>query len=82
MPGVAPSYSIRSIATLLILLSLVAFFIASWRHRHLHINRDLSGVAAIPSWVTILISSALIIAALIALIGIWSLGVPTSRIVD
>ena len=68
MPGVAPPYSIRTIASLLILISFAAFFIASWRH----INRNLSDVGAIPTWVTILISFALIVSALIAFVGIWS----------
>lgn len=74
MNGAAPRGGVRAIATILILVSALIFHIGMWRHRHLHIAHRAVDVSTIPVWLTVLLSSALIAASVIALIMVWKVG--------
>jgi len=71
MAGVAPAVAVRSIATLLILISMLFFILGMWRHRHLHVTHDLTNVPSLPVWLTVALSTALTAASGIGLAIIW-----------
>lgn len=66
-----PLWSILTIATILILFSGVAFFLAAWRYEHLHIRMTDLDVKMIPVSMIKLSSFVLITCSLIALVGLW-----------
>ena len=66
-----PLWMLLTITTILIGLSMLAFMQATWRYSHLHIRMADLEVQATPIWVVKLISLALIICALLALIGMY-----------
>ena len=65
-----PLGMLLAIAVLLILLSLVAFFQASWRYRHLHIRMADLDVDATPLWLVRTISILLSVCSGLALVGV------------
>lgn len=71
---VMPTWSIRSIAIILILFSAIAFCLAAWRYTHLGIKLSRTEVKAVPSIVTTVASLTLTLCSLIAFIGLWLTG--------
>jgi putative membrane protein len=65
------TWSLRSIAMILILFSAVAFFLAAWRYTHLGVKLSRTDVKAIPAVVTTGVSLVLAGCSLIALIDLW-----------
>lgn len=66
-----PLWMLLTIATILIGLSMLAFMHATWRYSHLHIKMTNLEMQATPIWMVRLISLALVICALLALIGMY-----------
>jgi putative membrane protein len=66
-----PLWGIHTIAVTLIVFSGVAFFLAAWRFRHFQVRRQDVDVEMIPLSLVRIVSLALTIAALVALIGLW-----------
>jgi putative membrane protein len=77
MAGVIPAWNIRIIAVILIVFSAVAFVSGAWRHGHLGIKLRRAGVRAIPTWFLAGASALLVIASVLALVGIWIVVPPT-----
>ncbi len=71
-----PLWGTHSIAAILILYSAVAFFLAAWRYKHLHVGMTHLNVRMIPVAVVKLSSFVLIGCSLIALIGLWYITPP------
>jgi putative membrane protein len=67
-----PLWGIHTIAVILIASSSVAFFLAAWRYRHLHVHLEDADVAMVPLAVVRAFSFFLALCALIALVGIWT----------
>ncbi len=65
-----PLWMLLTIATVLIALSIGAFFLASWRYNNLHFKMQELDVDATPRWVVRLISFSLVGCSLLALAGI------------
>jgi len=68
-----PVWGIHTIAVILIASSSVAFFLAAWRYRHLHVHLEDADVTMVPLVVVRALSFFLALCALIALVGIWHL---------
>ena len=68
-----PIWGIHIIAVTLISSSSVAFFLAAWRYRHLHVDLKNTEVTMVPLAVVRAFSFFLVLCALIALVGIWKL---------
>jgi len=68
-----PLWGIHTIAAILIASSSVAFFLAAWRYRHLHVRLKEADVTMVPLAVVRAFSFFLALCALIALVGIWHL---------
>ena len=71
-----PVWSTHSIATILILFSAAAFFLAAWRYEHLHVGMKHLDVKMIPVATVKLSSFVLISCSLIALISLWYIEPP------
>ncbi len=66
-----PLWSTHTIAAILILFSAIAFFLATWRYEHLHVEMAHLDVKMIPVAMVKLSSFVLIGCSFIALIGLW-----------
>lgn len=64
-----PLWMLLSIATILILLSIIAFLQATWRYNHLHMRMKGLDVDATPAWMVRAISFSLVACSVLALIG-------------
>jgi len=73
MVDAMPGWTIRSIAVLLIVYSMVAFGVAAWRYSHLGLKLSHIDVRANPSLVTTGGSIVLVVCSLLALAGLWLL---------
>lgn len=71
MVDAMPGWTIRSIAIILIVYSVIAFVIAAWRYGHLGLKLVHVDVKSIPSIVTTGTSVLLIVCSLLALAGLW-----------
>ena len=71
MTGLMPLWSILIIAAVLIGFSGVAFLLAAWRYRHLHIKVSHLEVDAVPLAMTRSLSLLLMCCSMIALAGLW-----------
>ncbi len=60
-----------TIASVLVLFSIAAFLLASWRYNNLHFRMQELDVAATPPWVVRAISFSLIGCSLLAMVAIW-----------
>lgn len=65
------TWSLRSIAMILILFSAVAFCLAAWRYTHLGVRLLHTDVRAIPAIVTTGVSLILLACSMISLIDLW-----------
>lgn len=65
------TWSLRSIAMILILFSAVAFCLAAWRYTHLGDRLLRTDVKAIPAILTTGVSLILVACSMIALIDLW-----------
>jgi len=74
MVDALPDWTIRSIAIILIIYSVIAFIIAAWRYSHLGLKLVHIDVKSIPTVVMTGASVLLICCSLLALVGIWLLG--------
>jgi len=70
-----PYWLLMPIAILLILFSAVAFLLAAWRYRHLHLRMVHLDVDTIPLWIIMSISTLLAASAFLALAGIFINGI-------
>ncbi|VAX12763.1 hypothetical protein MNBD_GAMMA24-1753 [hydrothermal vent metagenome] len=77
MSGSMPYWSIHIIASILIIFSAVAFFLAAWRYQHLHVGMAHLDVKMISMTMVKLSSFVLIVCSFIALIGLWYI-IPSS----
>lgn len=68
-----PGWTIRSIAILLIVYSVIAFIVAAWRYSHLGLKLVHIEVKAIPAVVTTAASVLLVVCSCLALAGLWLL---------
>ena len=66
-----PLWMLLSIATTLIGFSILAFLQASWRYNHLHLRMSGLQINATPVWMVKLISLALVICAILAVLGMY-----------
>ena len=66
-----PIWGTHTIAVILIASSSVAFFLAAWRYRHLHVDLKDTDVTMVPLAVVRAFSFFLSLCALIALVAIW-----------
>jgi len=66
-----PGWTIRSIALILIVYSVIAFIIAAWRYSHLGIKLVNVDFKSIPLIVMTGASALLVICSLLALAGLW-----------
>ncbi len=66
-----PIWGVHMISIALITFSGVAFFLAAWRYRHFLVRLEDVDVTMVPLPVMRGISLALIISALIAIVGLW-----------
>jgi len=66
-----PLWLLMPIAILLILFSAVAFLLAAWRYRHLHVRVANLDVETIPLWIVMTISTLLAASAVLALVGLF-----------
>jgi len=73
MVDAMPGWTIRSIAFILIVYSVIAFIIAAWRYSHLGLKLVHVDVKLIPSIVTTGASVLLVVCSLLALAGLWLL---------
>lgn len=73
MIDVLPSWSVRMVATLLLLFSAFSFLLASWRYTHLHLKMTHVEVDAIPLIVVRALSICLAGCAILALVSLWLL---------
>jgi len=73
MVDTMPGWTIRSIAIILILYSMIAFTVAAWRYSHLGLRLVHVDVKSIPSIVTTSASALLVVCSLLALAGLWLL---------
>ncbi|VAW20244.1 hypothetical protein MNBD_ALPHA12-1516, partial [hydrothermal vent metagenome] len=62
---------LMSISMVLIVLSAMAFLLAAWRYRHLHLRVSHLEVDFIPLWVVLGISAVLAASAVLALLGLF-----------
>lgn len=73
MVDAMPGWTIRIIAIILIIYSVIAFIIAAWRYSHLGLKLVHVDVKSIPLIVTSGASALLIVCSLLALAGLWLL---------
>lgn len=73
LDGVLPPWNIRLVAMILILLSAFAFVAGSWRHGCPQEHLAKSGATRLPQGVVRLVGTALVLASVLALTGIWIL---------
>jgi putative membrane protein len=71
LSGEMPEPIIRAIAVLLILFSLCAFFLAIWHYSHLGLKLKNTEVRTPPIRSLVVLTAALCVAALLALVGIF-----------
>lgn len=71
LTGLLPNWSIHALAGVLIGFSAVAFLIAAWRYRHLHVKVSQLDVDIVPMGVVVGLSIFLAACSLIALAGLW-----------
>jgi uncharacterized membrane protein YidH (DUF202 family) len=64
-------WSIRTIAVILILFSVVAFFLTAWRYEHFHTGMTHLDIKVIPLGMVKLFSFVLVLCSLMALVGLW-----------
>lgn len=65
------TWSIRLITVTLIAFSAIAFVVAAWRYRHLHLRITHLDLDTVPSSLINTLSALLIVCSLIALINLW-----------
>ena len=71
---VVPQWNHAIIVSALLVFSIAAFILASWRYAHVHIRLQELEVEAIPRLAVRLICYGLAACSLLALFGVWSLG--------
>jgi putative membrane protein len=76
MVDALPDWTIRSIAIILIIYSMIAFIIAAWRYSHLGLKLVHIDVMSIPPIIMTGASVLLVCCSPLALVGIWLLGYP------
>ena len=69
--GILPSWGVRTIAVVLIVVSGLVFATAEWRYSHLGVKLRRAGIHTVPAIWTRLLSLLLISASIVALVGVW-----------
>jgi len=69
--GVVPDWSIRINSCILIAFSGICFFLAAWRYQHVGVRMSSQHVTGAPTGLLIIISVFLVLAAFIALMGVF-----------
>jgi putative membrane protein len=71
IPGTIPDWSVRLIAVILILFSAACFWLALWRYRHLGVRFPHLKAITISLPLITTFTLLLIVASLLALVGLW-----------
>ena len=71
MKSAMPAWTALLVGSLLVMLSIAIFLLASWRYTHVHLRMAGLDIDAMPSRTAYAISGFLASCALIALIGLW-----------
>ena len=71
LDGTIPVWSIRLVASVLIVFSVFAFAAGVWRHFHPGVSKREGEAPELPPWVLIAANGFLAIVALTALVAIW-----------
>lgn len=71
LDGVIPIIGLRTMATVLLLFSIVAFLFSAWRYKTLHVDLDQLDISMLPLCLVKTISLGFSLCALLALIGLW-----------
>jgi putative membrane protein len=73
LTGTMPDWTIRAIATILILFSGCAFFLAIWHYTHLGLKLRNAEIRTLPIKSLMVLTAALCAASILALIGFYTL---------
>jgi len=71
LQGTIPQLILLTLATVMILLGILAFLQSSWRYTHLHIRMATLDVEATPTWMVKAISFSLVGCSLLALVSVF-----------
>ena len=66
-----PVWSVRLVASVLIVFSVFAFTAGVWRHFHTGTSKDEGGAPQLPAWALITANTFLALVSLLALVAIW-----------
>jgi putative membrane protein len=72
LTGIMPEWTVRAIATILILFSFCAFFLAIWHYTHLGLKLQRAEIRTLPIKSLMFLTAALCAAALLALLGVYT----------